>query len=351
VRDFQPLRILITVDPYLPVPPVKYGGIERVVDFVVRTLIARGHTVYLAAHPASVTPATLLPYGEIDHTSRRGRFRELIQASRLVSTVGRTVDIVHSFGRLASLLPILPSRSIPKIQSYQRHIVTRSIRFAGAMAGSSLMFTACSSWMYSHRLGGEWRTVFNGVEVAKYDFVREVPADAALVFLGRLEKIKGVHTAIAIAHRAGRRLIIAGNRVRTREGDQYFEEEIAPHLDSDAITYVGELDDAAKNTLLGSAAALLMPIEWDEPFGIVMAEAMACGTPVIAFNRGSVSEVVVDGVNGFRCESVDDAARAVGRISEISRDNVRHDCERRFSAEAITDSYESLYREMIGRTA
>jgi glycosyltransferase involved in cell wall biosynthesis len=115
------------------------------------------------------------------------------------------------------------------------------------------------------------------------------------------------------------------------------------------VTYAGEVDDARKNALLGECAALLMPIEWEEPFGIVMIEAMACGTPVIAFRRGSVPEVVEEGVTGFVVESVDDAARAVGRLAAIDRLRVRASCEARFGAATIVGQYERLYREVARR--
>jgi glycosyltransferase involved in cell wall biosynthesis len=265
------------------------------------------------------------------------------------------VDVVHSFGRLAALLPILPRRQLPKIQSYQRDGVPwSSVARAVRLAGSSLVFTGCSSSVYRHRsrdrvLGGEWRTIFNCVDVAMYTLRRSVAADAPLVFLGRLDPIKGAHDAIAIARGAGRRLVIAGNRVTQGPDAGYFEEQIAPHLDDVRVRYVGPVDDAQKNQLLGEAAALLMPIGWEEPFGIVMAEACACGTPVVAFARGSVAEVVRDGVNGFACGSVDEAIAAVGSLDRLDRRAVRADCEARFAGSVIAGAYESLYQELIDR--
>ena len=123
----------------------------------------------------------------------------------------------------------------------------------------------------------------------------------------------------------------------------YFASQIAPHVDGDRVQYIGPVDDAAKNALLSSSAALLMPIEWEEPFGIVMAEAMACGTPVIGFARGSVGEVVRNGVNGYACRGKADAVWAVARIATIDRQTVRRDCERRFSSTVIVGQYEKLY--------
>jgi len=123
---------------------------------------------------------------------------------------------------------------------------------------------------------------------------------------------------------------------------------VAPHLDNRAISYIGEVDDAAKSRLLGASAALLMPVEWDEPFGIVMAEAFACGTPVIGFARGSVSEVVRDGINGFVVGNAAEARQAIERLHHLDREAVRRDCEERFSCDAIVRAYEDIYREAIG---
>jgi glycosyltransferase involved in cell wall biosynthesis len=173
--------------------------------------------------------------------------------------------------------------------------------------------------------------------------VTTVPDDAPLAFLGRIERIKGTHTAIAIARAAGRPLVVAGNVADA----EYFSAEIAPHIDNLTVSYLGEVDDGAKSRLLGGSAALLMPVEWDEPFGIVMAEAFACGTPVIGFRRGSVPEVVREGVNGFVVSDVAQAAAAVQQLHRIDRDAVRRDCETRFSCDAVVDAYEQLYQEVL----
>jgi glycosyltransferase involved in cell wall biosynthesis len=261
------------------------------------------------------------------------------------------VDLVHSFGRLAALIPVLPIRRLPKIQSYQRRLVPwRSVRIATIAGGSSMLFTGCSTSVYSPRgkpaPAGRWKTVFNGVELSRYTFREKVPADAPLAFLGRLERIKGVHNAIRIAREAGRKLIIAGNKVHSADDPGYFDKEIAPALNEGDVSYIGPVDDAQKDELLGKSAALLMPIEWDEPFGIVMAEALACGTPVIGYSRGSVPEVVRHGVTGFAVHDLAEAVAAVGRLDRLSRSDARTDCESRFSDVAIVGAYEALYEEM-----
>jgi glycosyltransferase involved in cell wall biosynthesis len=348
----RPLHVALTVDPNLPVPPRLYGGIERIVDFLIRGLVERGHSVTLFAHPGSTAPATLVAYGIEPHRGFAPRLGELAQVGGGLWRRRHRIDLIHSFGRLAALVPVLGYRSLPKIQSYQRESVPwRSVRTATRLAGSSLQFTACSTSVYATSRPSDdrsaWTTIFNGVDSSKFKFQPRVDDRAPLAFLGRLEPIKGAHDAISIAKATGRRLVLAGNRVETGSAAGYFEREIAPHIDGEAVRYVGPVDDAEKNALLGAASALLMPIGWEEPFGIVMAEAFACGTPVIAYRRGSVPEVVREGVNGFTGSTVRDAVRAVGRLHSIDRRRVRSDCEARFSHRVIVDQYESLYRELI----
>jgi glycosyltransferase involved in cell wall biosynthesis len=340
------MKIAVTVDPYVAIPPRHYGGIERVVDFLVKGLLARGHEVTLFAHPDSDTESTLVPYGVPPHVGPRARAQELWQVGAKLFAMRRSIDFVHSFGRLAALSPILPVRSLAKLQTYQRDVLPRKgIARAVALAGESLEFTACATHMFAgESLAGRWTTVYNGVALDKYCATSKVPPDAPLVFLGRVERIKGVHNAIAIAKGARRRLEIAGNV----SDPAYFEDVIAPQLDGDTIRYVGPVDDEQKNRLLGRAAALLMAIEWDEPFGIVMVEAMACGTPVIGFSRGSVPEVVRDGVSGFVVADVDGAVRAVEKVPTLARAAVRRDAEERFAADVIVSDYVRVYERLVG---
>jgi glycosyltransferase involved in cell wall biosynthesis len=347
------MRVAITVDPYVPVPPRLYGGIERVADIVVRGLSERGHRVTLFAHPESCTAGRLIPYGAPPHSGWRPRLTELWQVGNALWRRRRELDVVFSWGRLAALLPILPYRGLPKIQRYCRNLVPwRGVRTAVRIAGSSIRFAGASASVYDERpaqgkYGGRWSTVYDGVETSKYTFVPRVPRDAPLVFLGRIERVKGAHSAIAIAREAGRKLVIAGNRSTQGEEAAYFEQEIAPHLDGNAIRYVGRVDDAQKNQLLGSASALLFPVQWKEAFGIVMAEAFACGTPVIGFPCGSVPEVIKEGVNGFVCRGVSEAVCAVGDLDRIDRTATRADCEARFSAKALVDAVERLLVEVV----
>lgn len=345
------LHVLITVDPEIPVPPHHYGGIERIVDMLVRGLMARGHEVSLLAHPASTTPARLVPYRGQRSGSLVDAVRNMLQV-RQCARLLPPVSVIHSFGRLAYLLPVLRS-SVAKVQSYQRHVTPRSVRLGRMLGGASLHFTACSRscMQTAGPENGSWTVIPNGVPVSRYTFRPTVADDAPLVFLGRVERIKGAHTAIEVARRTGRRLVIAGNRATSGPESTYFEREIAPACDGTTIRYLGPVTDAQKNDLLGQAAALLFPIEWEEPFGIVMAEALACGTPVLAFPRGAVSEVVEHGVNGFCCTSVDGLVAGVHELGSIDRRQCRAVCEARFSDEVIVRQYEALYRSCLAEAS
>lgn len=343
----EPLRIALTVDPEIPVPPLHYGGIERIVDMLSRTLVARGHDVTLFAHPDSKSSGGLVSWPGRSSLSMADTLRNAAVLANVLAR--RQVDVVHSFSRLAYLLPALPI-SVPKVMSYQRAISPRMVRVGHALSRETLSFTAISRWMMrpvEHI--GHWTMIPNGVPLDRYTFRADVAPDAPLVFLGRVEEIKGPHLAIEVAKRTGRRLIIAGNI--PAEKRSWVETQVLRHVDGEQIRYVGPVDDVQKNELLGEAAAFLMPILWEEPFGIVMAEALACGTPVIGLARGSVPEVVIDGVNGFVREDLDGLVAAIGEVQSLSRAACRSDAEARFSADAIVDAYEECYRKAIDQIA
>jgi glycosyltransferase involved in cell wall biosynthesis len=333
------LRIAVTTDPELPVPPRLYGGIERIVHFLVEGLTERGHEVVLFGHRDSRVSCELVPYPGTSSQSAADTARNSATIVRRVAT-GR-FDVVHSFGRLAYLTPLALS-SVPKIMSYQRPITRASIVRARKIFGDAVEFTGCSQHLIDPvKSIGDWHVIYNGVPLSAYTFQDRVPSDAPVVFLGRLEEIKGPHLAIESARLAGRRIVIAGNIEPQHQ--QYFDDYIRPSIDGTTVTYVGPVGDRDKNELLGQAAALLMPILWDEPFGIVMAEALACGTPVIGFNRGAVPEIVEAGVTGFLVSDVHGLADGIRRIGSINRSTCRTTAEARFSDRVIVSAYESLY--------
>jgi glycosyltransferase involved in cell wall biosynthesis len=325
------------------VPPLHYGGIERIVDMLARGLVLRGHQVTLFAHADSATVGHLVPW-----PGGSSRFRT--DTARNAATLARHVyakhfDLVHSFSRIAYLTPILPL-PISKLMTYQRQISPRSVRLGQTLSRGTLWFSAISRWMMRDvEEIGTWRLVFNGVPLMVFDFRPHLRPDAPLVFLGRVEEIKGPHLAIEIARRAKLPLVIAGNI--PPEHRAWFQANIAPHVDGQRVFFRGPVNDTEKNELLGCARALLMPILWDEPFGIVMAEAMACGTPVLGLSRGAVPEVVEHGVTGFVADDVGGLVAAAGRLQEINRATCRARVERLFSDAAAVDAYLAVYSEML----
>lgn len=339
----RPLRIALTADPEIPVPPEFYGGIERIVDMLARGLAARGHNVTLFANPQSNTVGSLIPW-------KGRRSRSMADTVRNAATLAHHVlsghfDIVHSFSRVAYLAPLLPL-PIPKLMTYQREVSRRSVQLGHTLSRGTLWFSAISRQMMKSVADiGTWRMVFNGVPLETYNFSADPGRCAPFVFLGRIEEIKGPHIAIEIARRVGIPLVMAGNIAS--EHTSWFNAQVAPHIDGKQVTYVGPVDDAAKNALLGRACALLMPIIWEEPFGIVMAEAMACGTPVLGFARGAVPEIVEHGVTGFVTENVDQLVAAAASLGAIDRRACRERVERLFSENAVVESYISVYCEMI----
>lgn len=325
-------------------PPKLYGGIERIVAGLIHELRTRKHFVGLVAHAESTCSVDYFrPWPQ---SARLGHVHNAINLSRAVRAF--RPDLVHSFSRLAYLATILPRR-LPKIMSYQRHTGGKQIKIAGWLAGKSIAFTGCSEFIagMGRSWGSEWTVIPNFVDLNFYRFKARVPDDSPLVFLSRIERIKGAHTAIAIARRTRRKLILAGNRVTHEEGEAYWRQEIEPFLNKDGIEYIGPVDDQQKNDLLGAAAALILPIEWHEPFGIVFAEALACGTPVISSPRGAVPEIVRHGVDGFLVEDVEEACKAVDNIGTLRRSDCRQRVAELFSSETVVSQYLNLYRRRI----
>lgn len=337
------LKIALTADPELPVPPRLYGGIERIIDMLARGLEARGHDVTLFAHPDSNSAGRLIGWSGANSQSRADTLNNALTLARHVAD-GR-FDLVHSFSRIAYLLPILPLR-LPKIMTYQREISPRTVSLGSRLSRGTLEFTAISQWMMADvRHISRWSMVPNGVPLGIYDFRPAVAPDAPFVFLGRIEEIKGPHLAIELARRCGRRLVIAGNVPDDKRG--WVDAHVMPHVDGDRVRYIGPVDDTQKNGLLGEAAAFLMPILWDEPFGIVMAEALACGTPVLGTRRGAVPEVVDDGVTGFVRDTLDELVEAARDLPGLDRMACRRAVEARYSEEVVVSAYEAAYRRAI----
>ena len=333
------------MDPGILVPPLGYGGIERIVDLLANEYARIGHEVHLLVTDGSYVKGCIMhsfgtegfPPNKID------ALKAIPYAWKFLLQHRNDYDLVHNFGRLAYLLPIL-NHPVKKIMSYQREISTRNIRWVNRLPNKKMMFTGCSNnLVLRSAVAGKWYTIYNAAKFNFYKFQNNLPQDAPLIFLGRIEKVKGCHTAIQVAKATNNKLIIAGNISSLPDEAAYFKKEVEPFIDGEQIKYIGPVNDEQKNEWLGKSKALLFPIEWDEPFGIVMIEAMACGTPVIAFRRGSVEEVIEEGITGFKVTTFIGMMERVKEINLILRSVCKQRAHERFDITLIAKKYLLLF--------
>lgn len=331
------MKILMPVDPEIPVPPKLYGGVERLVDGLAAEYKKAGHTVILLANPESTcqhadkiyTWPALKSRGWGNVLKNALRTREVYKLEK--------PDVVHSFARLMYLYPTLFTSNVSFLMTYGREISVKSTSLATTLGGKRIHFTSAAAHMLNHLPNKQKFTpVYNFTPTHFYTPNKQVEREY-LMFLGRIEDIKGTKEAIEVALATNNKLLIAGN---IQPGhDAYFNQYVKPHLNNNQIQYVGPVNDEQKRFWLQRSKALLFPIKWEEPFGIVMIEAMSCGTPVIAFNRGSVPEVVLDGKNGFICNNTQDMVEAVYRLPMLNSEFIRSHCVEMFSSEVIAAQY------------
>jgi len=333
---------------WFPVPPDRYGGIEAVVALLTDGLVRRGLDVTLFASGDSVTTAPLAHVFEVAPSDRIGQtFWELQHAHSCLSRLDE-FDLVHDHTGLLGLTlfglaaaPVLhtvhgPLEPVPA-QMYRaacdagRDIGLVSLTYAQRRPAPSLPWLA---------------NIENAIDADRYPFAPH--PDGSLVFLGRMSPEKGPHRAIEVAHRTGRPLRIAA-KCREPAEIEYFDREVRPHL-GDLISYVGEVGHAEKCELLAAAHALVVPIDWEEPFGLVMIEAMACGTPVVAFRRGSVPEVIDHGRTGFVVDDLDEMAAAVDEVGWLDPLELRREAETRFSPDRLVDEHLAAYELLVERS-
>ena len=338
------MKILLTCDPEIPVPPEKYGGVERLFDGLAKAYSSAGHEVYLLANPDSNSffPKEIYSWPAVSSRGKLNVYRNTMKLRRVYHKI--KPDVIHSFSRLLFTYPLLLTAKVPFLQTYGRFISPHSTRMASVVGRGKMNFTACGKHMLSHIANRpRWHVVYNFTPTDY--FLPPISAKREyLVFLGRIEDIKGTYEAIQVAHKTGLKLIIAGNIAN--EHHDYFNQKIKPHIKEGVVEYIGTVDDEQKLPLLQGAKALLFPIKWEEPFGMVMIESMACSTPVIAFRRGAVEEVIKDGVTGFIVDNVDEMISAVGRLDEIDRIKVRNDVVERFSTPVIAQQYMKILSEI-----
>jgi glycosyltransferase involved in cell wall biosynthesis len=343
------MKVLLVMDPLIPVPPLHYGGIERVVADLADGLVARGHDVTLWAAPGSRTGAHGEPFGRAGEWTRWSNVRNVAMLSGRFVRAPRRFDLVHNFGRLAYLASVFRA-DLPKVQTYMRTVNPRNMQLATNLGARRLHYTAVSDAIRRTGApgGGDWSVIYNCARPSQFTPRYDTNPDTApLVFLGRLDRCKGAHTAIDVAQRLGRRLVIAGTVSSLPHERDYFDHELRPRIDGQLVEYIGPVDDRQKDVLLGSAAALLSPIEWEEPFPIVLPEALLCGTPVIACRRGGMPEGIAHGRTGFLSDTTDEICAAVTQLASIDRRECRAEAERRFSDAAIIEEYLRLYARML----
>lgn len=341
------MKILIIMDPCILIPVKGYGGHERLVDMFAKEYQRLGHEVHLLITNGSYVPnCTVHGFGKEGYPPLKKDARKAIfTAWKFLWKNRKQFDLIHNFGRLAYLLPVLNCR-VKKIMTYGRIIDGKNISFINKLPNKNLLFTAASNWCVSTgNTAGEWHTVYNAIDYSKYVATNNLPEDAPLIFLSRLEKLKGAHEAIQVALATNNKLIIAGNISTLTEEKLYFTNEVEPFIDGRQIQYVGTLNDDEKNTYLGMAKAMLFPARTEEAFGMVMAEAMACGTPVFAYNYAAMPEVVLDGLTGFIVNSQHEMVIAISNISKLDRAEVRRVAEARFDIKEIAKQYINLFRK------
>jgi glycosyltransferase involved in cell wall biosynthesis len=347
------MRIAQVAPLFESVPPRLYGGTERVVSYLTEELVRRGHDVTLFATGDSVTSARLVPVVE-----RAMRFDP---AARDLMAVHYTIALGAVFSRAAEFdvihlhvdhlaFPLDELSPTPTVHTIHGrldlpHLVPLYRQFRSV----PLVSISDAQRAPLDGLGVRWvGTVYHGLPLERYAFAPE--PRGYLAFLGRIAPEKQVDLAIEVARRAGIPLRIAA-KVDAADR-QYFEESIAPLLDDPLVEFLGEIGDDDKSAFLGGALALVFPIDWPEPFGLVMIEAMACGTPVVARRRGSVPEIVDHGRTGFLGDTLLELTDGVKRVSEIERGECRREVERRFSVQRMVEDYEVIYRRLAaGRPA
>ena len=346
----RPLRVAMVAPPWIPVPPPGYGGIESVVALLCDGLVERGVEVTLFAAPGSSSRAEVRPVLSRCYPDRIERaLHEVDHVARVWEAVddarrsGRPFDLIHDHCGFTGFAmadrigtPLLHTLHGPfdadTFEFYRRHAVK-----AVAVAISTSQAAAAPEPLRIVAV------VPNPTDVAAWPF--SVVKDDYLLWVGRIVPEKGPQRAIAAAQTAGMRLVLAGPVQPGHEA--FFREQIAPHVDDDRVRYFGEIGGVVKQRLFMSARALLMPIRWPEPFGMVMVEALSAGTPVIAFAEGAAPEIVDDGTTGFLVADEADMAKAISRVQRLDPRTCREQARRRFSKERVAASYEAAYRAVI----
>ena len=350
------LKIAQVAPLWFSIPPEKYGGIERIVHSLTEELVKRGHQVTLFASGdsktkaklVSVTPKSLIKAGY----SWQDPFWNLENLSTAFK-MAEKFDIIHSHLDLWAL-PFQDLTRVPVLHTLHNQLYKASITREGERKPTRLeifekhkketlaVFISKSERKQSAvRFPKNW-VIYNGINITQFKF--NPKPKSHFIWIARIDPFKGIENAIRATEILDVELLLAGRLDPARK--KYFETKIRPHL-SRKIRYLGELPQEELSDFYGQAKACLYPIEWEEPFGLIMVEAMATGTPVIAYRRGSVPEIVKNGETGFVVENIEEMVEAMKKIDEIDRAKCRQRVEKYFSYQKMVDEYEKLYYSLI----
>jgi glycosyltransferase involved in cell wall biosynthesis len=345
-REERPLRIAMLAPPWIAVPPPGYGGVESVIDALTEALVRRGHAVTLFCAPGSRSSARVIPLLEVPHpeeierslyeADHVARAFELIDGAR----ADDCFDLVHDHCGFMALAMADRLRT-PIVHTLHGPFTAETAAFY-AHHGHKGALVAISRAQLAGAPAGLRPLAVIPNPIAAKDWPLCKKKDDYLLWVGRMTAGKGPHRAIEAARLAGRPLVLAGV---VQPGQRaFFEREVAPHVDGKAVRFVGEVTGGRKRSLFSRASALLMPIRWEEPFGMVMIEALAGGTPVIAFDEGAVPEVIVDGKTGFIVADEAGMAAAVPHLADISPADCRTWVVDHCDVDTVAAAYESAYR-------
>lgn len=339
------MRIAIIAPAWIPVPPEGYGGIERVLKLLVDELVERGHDITLFASGLSRTLARQVGYFKEAPTGYIGvtlydayhagqAFRDIVHGG---------YEVIHDHSgflgpAFAHLVPL------PVVHTLHGPFIPETIMFYSAFRDDCCYVAISRSQMYSCSRLNYVGVVPNAVDIEQHRYLGE--KEDYLVYISRICEDKGTENAVRLARDKGWRLLLGGKIDPGRDRD-YFESRVRPYVDGKRIVFLGEVLQEEKARIVSRARAFIFPIQWDEPFGLVMAESLACGTPVLALRRGAVPEVVEHGRTGFLANTMEELSHYLDRVDELEPEVCRKEAERKFSPRTMAESYLGIYAKAI----
>ncbi len=347
------MKIAMVSPPWFKIPPEGYGGIEVIVSLLADGLVDKGHEVTLFTVSSSSTKARMFSIFDKEMKSCLDGPPSSFLNTALTHTLASYIEISkgsydiihdHTWKEGLSCAAFIDT---PVIHTVHGPLDEENIRFYSLFKDHpGIYFVTISNYQQTRLAGLNYAaTVYNGIDFPRYPYSEE--KEDFFFYMGRFNEEKVPHLACEVAEKLGKKLILAG-KVHEKAERSYFDQYIKPHLSND-ISYVGELGhwSEEKMRLFSSARGYLYPIQWDEPFGITMVEAMACGTPVVTFKRGSAPEVVAHGITGFVVETMDEFIDAVKHVDEISPQACHERAENMFTARGMVDNYERVYMKVL----